>query len=375
MARLQASAVDGQVTNPLSKFWQDIEIPRNKLGALHDMGGLLGDAWDYGAGLLNNPSPIEQRGGVLPLGRMEDGSLGLAWPQVALDAAEAFKAPGDAYSGKLPQVIGSPDVDSVGRATNLAGMLTLGNLSRRVTPHGAPEAAPIPDPIIPDTPVAPEPRGFTAWHQSNADFDKFSDKFPLSGYGKDEMGPGLYFSPTEPKGPSGYGGKTYEVRIDADPASFIDDRLPYSQQSDAVKEALERLGVEPPVPLQAVDEAQYLKDLEFHDRVFGDTAEHRRPKLDDYRDYQWTVKGKKVHPEVSSGTARNTAGNMMNVARDHGRINNKQFSKAGIQGFKSSEEMVVFDPEKIAIVRKYGIPAALAAGLLTEEEARQMGEM
>lgn len=117
-------------------------------------------------------------------------------------------------------------------------------------------------------------------------------------------------------------GHMYEVNIDADPRQMLDWDAPYSSQPKAVKEYFG-------------SEAAY--DVAIEKKLAG----HEK--------------------ELSS---RGVPGVKYNDAGSRGDGNGTQ-----------TRNYVVFDDGLINVVRKYGIAGALAAGLLTREQAAQMEQM
>ena len=125
-------------------------------------------------------------------------------------------------------------------------------------------------------------------------------------------------------------GRMYEVNINANPDDFLDWDKPFSQQPQVEKLV-----------------------------------------------QQWVNKGQIFPPEPEE-----TAGQVVKGLYG-GDWQQKEFLRAGIPGIKyldgmsrsageGSRNYVVFDDALIEIVRKYGIAAAVASGVISEEMARQM---
>ena len=146
-------------------------------------------------------------------------------------------------------------------------------------------------------------------------------------------------------------GRMYEVDIHADPADFLDWDAPLSQQSEQVRQVLERDWLAHPI-------------------------EHANQKGRDI--YNTTAMGARDvaigrnQPHLTTMPAAQAAGS-------------RELLNAGIPGIKyldgmsrsagqGSRNYVVFDDQLISIVKKYGIAGALSAGLLTEAQARQLQE-
>lgn len=143
-------------------------------------------------------------------------------------------------------------------------------------------------------------------------------------------------------------GKMYEVNINANPDDFLDYDRPLVDQGAGAQAALAKLGYKAdPQGLQAYDDA-LLNDL------MGDGDAASLPK----------------QPRNPTGSDVLT------------QLGETRLREAGIPGIKyldqgsraagdGSRNYVVFDENLIEIVRKYGIAGALAAGLLTQEQAKQ----
>lgn len=138
-------------------------------------------------------------------------------------------------------------------------------------------------------------------------------------------------------------GRMYEVQIHADPEDFLDWDKPLSQQSEKVRQALEKFGavegeVHPPIGSQA------------YEKVVDKTDAMKRGSL---------------------------------PYKDRRVVASKQLLEQGIPGIKyldqgsrasgdGTRNYVVFDDKLISIVKKYGIAAALGAGLINQVQAEQM---
>lgn len=140
------------------------------------MPGLLDDRQEWGGGLLGNP--VVYRGAIIPRVKTADGETGWGWPQMALDAYQAMKAPGDVWQGKLDP----RSQEGQERAMNLAGLLTLGS-------GAIPKAAGSLNMGI--------GKPIKAFHGSPHDFDKFDLSKIGTGEGAQAYGHGLYFAENE----------------------------------------------------------------------------------------------------------------------------------------------------------------------------------
>lgn len=93
-----------------------------------------------------------------------------------------------------------------------------------------------------------------AYHGSRTLFSRFSWSAIGSGEGSQLFGYGFYFSASKGVA-SAYvsdGGHIYEVSIDADPDQLIDTTKPIAEQSDTVKAALKKLGLDDAVRMSQI---------------------------------------------------------------------------------------------------------------------------
>lgn len=132
----------------------------------------------YGTGLLGYGNPVVYRGAIIPRVETADGTTGWGWPQMALDAYQAMKAPGDVWQGKLDP----RSQEGQERAMNLAGLLTLGS-------GAIPKAAGSMNMGI--------GKPIKAFHGSPHDFNAFDMSKIGTGQGAQTYGHGLYFAENE----------------------------------------------------------------------------------------------------------------------------------------------------------------------------------
>ena len=130
--------------------------------------------------------PQEYTGAILPYRRDIGGNLHWAVPGMMESAWEAAKLPGDVYAGRVDPL----SDEGIGRATDLAGLITLGSgaipgegNALRMGANPAPPAKP--------------PGGIRAFHGSPHDFDRFDISKIGTGEGAQVYGHGLYFAENE----------------------------------------------------------------------------------------------------------------------------------------------------------------------------------
>lgn len=84
------------------------------------------------------------------------------------------------------------------------------------------------------------------WHGSGVGFDRFDDAYLGSRAGEPAFDYGHYIASDKIDAELYDRGHMYEVAIDADPDHLVRRSEPWHQQTDYVRERLERLGVQPP---------------------------------------------------------------------------------------------------------------------------------
>jgi hypothetical protein len=348
--------------------------------------------------------PNWQRASILPVGRnKQTGQLAPATPQVMVDLLSALMLPGDVYKGNVllndPET-GHTNMDVIRRSADLAGAVTLG--------AGA-------IPAEANTLRA----GIRAYHGTPHDFDKFewSPKTRGTGEGAQAYGDGLYFAENEAvakqyrddltKARTGRAwnklrkhgddvdaaiadtqaeiarlrsldltpetgserrdslismqeetlaelaafkrndnmnrGHMYEVNINANPEDFLDWDAPVERQPQKVRELLE------PLARRAVDQGGMTGMPTTGEELLSGAKSVDWPK---YADDQGAIERQ---------------------LREAG-IPGIRFRDAGSRGKDGdgTRNYVVFDDKLISIVRKYGIAAAIAAGVITQQQAAQM---
>ena len=182
-------------------------------------------------------------------------------------------------------------------------------------------------------------------------------------------------------------GSMYEVNIAADPEAFLDWDKPLSEQSEQVKAAVGGLGTDYPrvkrqieegtlsgpgvyrAPLP-VDARHDLPATEFWKQAgipgirYLDAGS--RPHLEAY-----TAELKKYQQIVEDSRNRLKADPNNPALKEELIKNRNELNRIERVG-PGSRNYVVFDPKLISIVKKYGIAAAIASGVISEEMGRQM---
>lgn len=136
-------------------------------------------------------------------------------------------------------------------------------------------------------------------------------------------------------------GRMYEVNIHANPEDFLDWDKPLSQQSEKVRQAL---AASPHDDLQLASTANYTG------RQAYEGAAHRRG-------VRWEG------PEQAAASQR---------FKEMGIPGIKYLDQGSRAAGKGTHNYVVFDDRLIDVVKKYGIAAAVGAGLINEGQARQL---
>ena len=352
------------------------------------------------ADILNTPI---QRGGVLPLtrypGRTEfDLSSGITGA-----VADAFTAPSRAYSGDMSEA------DMVPEAMNLAGLLTLGgymspkpanalgaggggirafhgsphdfdrfDMSKIGTGEGAQaygrglyfaenegvarsyrdNLSKTQTSMIDNSHPLQSDHARLALLNSGNDIDAAIaavSKMP----GKDDVLSELVSARDAVKA-SQPPGHMYEVRINADPQSFVDYDAPLGQQSDTVRRALDDAGL---MPYTVVDQA-------------GNRIDFSRGMPKSEAEKYATAKGGRAIPKEDADFDAVQKAQMMLGRGDAAQADiATALLDSGIPGIRyldqgsrgaghGSRNYVVFDDALIEIMRKYGLLGPVAAGTI-----------
>lgn len=173
-------------------------------------------------------------------------------------------------------------------------------------------------------------------------------------------------------------GHLYEVNINADPADFLDWDKPLSEQPNIAK----KLGLRIRSEREINDEAYELFDRYGSYDVMPDQARTRLDELNAEINLPGTHQTGGDLYNHGIGEQENVH-NFLSPGTERGAYRSKDMLDSGIPGIKyldgisrsrgeGTHNYVVFDDALIEIVRKYGIAAAVASGVISEEMARQM---
>ena len=173
-------------------------------------------------------------------------------------------------------------------------------------------------------------------------------------------------------------GSMYEVDIAADPEAFLDWDKPLSEQSPRVQEQLGGLGsAQKNRPLAETDVG---KDV-YYKQTQGLTSADATERLKEagIPGIRYLDQGSRWAGDPVAKIEADLARARQNLAES----GNKDYWQAEIDAHErnleqarkpQSRNYVVFDPKLISIVKKYGLAAAIASGLISEEMGRQMQE-
>lgn len=356
-------------------------------------------------------SPVKKRGYLLPIGQNQKGKTVPAVPQFVYDIGAALAAPGKVM--RNPGLMINPETGrtsdyAINRSADLAGMMTLGS--------GA----------IPAQPNSLR-MGIKAYHGSPHDFDRFSMDKIGTGEGAQAYGHGLYFAENPqtaknyrdaleygieaggkkftPAGDDMVGrtamdqltvdnfdvpttiqnikneietaatredrklwegalkqvqewashgevrntGRMYEVNIDANPNAFLDWDRPLSEQGPKVRQFLDdyrALGAD--IPEDSATGAQ------LYSKTIWNSGKD---------DSEW-AKG--------IGRAKQYAPNASDALRREGIPGIKYLDAGSRSAGDGSRNYVVFDDKLISIVKKYGVAALVAAGVLDQTQGEEL---
>lgn len=133
---------------------------------------------------------VKQRGTILPIAEYDDGSYGMAWPEMLHAPAMAFKR---AVDSGMP--LSTTDPDAADAAYRDMGEVALGTMfggSVASMGSGAARGA-----VGSAGGKLTQPQGIRAYHGSPHDFDRFSLDAIGTGEGAQAYGHGLYFAEAE----------------------------------------------------------------------------------------------------------------------------------------------------------------------------------
>ena len=197
-------------------------------------------------------------------------------------------------------------------------------------------------------------------------------------------------------------GHMYEVDIAADPEAFLDWDKPLSEQPVPVQQSLAKLGVTPPAEVDDVGLRGIINrairmnggDADPHSisilinndqNLFKAAERHARMSgIDVDNDMNWASPGDYVTEKADAYLrGRSVTGEDIHRRMGERPDTASKMREAGIPGIKyldqgsraggiGSRNYVVFDPKLISIVKKYGLAAAIASGVISEEMGRQM---
>lgn len=209
-----------------------------------------------------------------------------------------------------------------------------------------------------DTPA----HGIEAWHVSPHDITKFDEKQVGSGEGNRYFGEGFYFG-RNTKTRDRYAGlfkgrgqtaNAYKIKLDLKEEDLLDWEKPFSQQSESVKSALRKAGVDIDrfSGARAIDLIEGLED--FKRRQIGTRISELRAIIAKGFDQSAINELRQLDAEIS----RIYAGGGIVSPKDPAGIA-KSLKEAGVPGIqyveaKGEPALVIFDTSKIFITEKNG---------------------
>jgi len=347
--------------------------------------------------------PNWRRGYLIPYGRdKRTGQGGMAVPGVIQDMLSAVMAPGEVYQNPLLMI--DPDTGrtsdyAIQRSADLAGMMTLGS--------GA----------IPADKNSLR-MGIKAYHGSPHDFDRFSMDKIGTGEGAQAYGHGLYFAENEGVA------RNYRDTLARPPANepianawdiarlsggdlaptikALDEGAAYARSTGqnvpadfmertvAALRSGEYKSYQPPGRMYEVNIDANPDDFLDWDRPLSEQGPKVRQFLDDYRALGADI------PEDNATGAQLYSRTIWNSGKDDSKWAkgigpDKQYApnasdalrREGIPGIKyldagsrsagdGSRNYVVFDENLISIVKKYGVAALVAAGVLDQVQGEEL---
>lgn len=316
--------------------------------------------------------------------------LAQTWPaQLAQQAWGAFTLPGDVYAGRVDP--NSPE--AVNRAADMASLMAGGGTAGALAAGGR-GAAPVLAAEVAGRSL--EPAGIRAYHGSPYDFEKFDISKIGTGEGAQAYGHGLYFAGNQGVA-EGYR-KALSEGFDTTSAQKIARQLVKEAGGDWTKAATKfRDMIE--APKRAAESRGLNYQIPQWDQEVMGVLDHGRPgrtyevSINAHPDefLNWDKRLNEQTPQVQAALKQmmnpakwdafknadvSTAVKNGLIAMDPGAQTSSALQAAGIKGIKykdagsrgtegGTHNYVVFDPQIIDILRKYGI-AGLTAGLGAE---------
>lgn len=144
-------------------------------------------------------------------------------------------------------------------------------------------------------------------------------------------------------------GRMYEVNINADPEDFLDWDKPFNSADDLERFAAKFDAIDP-VLRKRIEDYGYMRQ------------QMGQPMPD----------GNDIIREIMGGIGSTDAARATDTMREAGIPGIKYLDAGSRAAGDGSRNYVVFDDKLIDIVKKYGIAAALSAGLISQQMAEQM---
>ena len=155
-------------------------------------------------------------------------------------------------------------------------------------------------------------------------------------------------------------GSMFEVNINANPEDFLDWDKPLSEQPEKVMQIYDDYGAGDSV---TKFENTWIAKDPIHGWSHHDTEKEARKALAD------RLTGRDLHNSLEQIASNKDASGLVSSQGIPGIKYLDQGSRGAGEG---SRNYVVFDDSLIDIVKKYGIVAAIGAGILTQQQADQM---
>ena len=367
---------------------------------------------------------LKSRGYLLPLGRRQDDKLTLAKPEILDDLMAALMLPGDVYAGRVAPM----SQEAIERGFDLAGAVTLGagavpsgantlragikayhgsphdfdkfDMSKIGTGEGAQayghglyfaEAEDVAK-MYRDS-LSPVPSGdpvANAWDLANKSglpvddlikvIEGTGDKTPMLEDTLRALKSGDYKNYSPP-------GHMYEVEIQANPDDFLDWDRPFQSADDLERFAAKFDAVNPDIR-RSIEDFGYSRQVrgqpmpdgnDLIREVFGGIGSKNAVEATNMMreagipGIRYLDQGSRAATNVNDlrGTVSMWEGAVRKTPNDEYALKMLSDARAQLAAAEApaTRNYVVFDPEIIKIVRKYGIFAALAGGLLTQEQA------
>ncbi len=224
----------------------------------------------------------------------------------------------------------------------------------------------------------------TAYHGSDADFDKFDISKMGSGEGYQMYGYGFYFTKSKKKAEkyTGPKGKTYEVDIDIKEDELLDFSKPlHKQPNKAVRKKIDSMPYLEELKIEVKNNVKKAKDeIKELENLKTQLKESGSDTIDVYRNQSLGTGPRNL--EMIEDAIRGEKQLLKNITQNEGldlytiaannEILTKNLKSVGIKGIKvesmEDDMYVIFDTRILDITKKYGVTIPVAGAMLLAQD-------